>query len=141
MNAAMRSPEIIDMQRTNETVGTHMSAAPVTIQLDRDLASAIQLMEQHEIRHLAVLSGTQLVGVLSERDLAVVEALVPNDWERIPVAEAMTPEPYAVAAETPIREVAGVMAEQRYGCAMVTDALGQVVGLFTTTDALRLLAR
>jgi CBS domain-containing protein len=38
------------------------------------------------------------------------------------------------------RAVARAMADHKYGCAVVTDGRGHLLGLFTTTDALRLLA-
>jgi acetoin utilization protein AcuB len=118
-----------------------MSKAPIAVQIGNDLAFAIERMQEHQIRHLPVLDGEQLAGIVSERDLAVVESLVPNEWESISVAEAMTPHPYTVSGDTPVREVARVMADNRYGCAIVVDEHGTVCGLFTTTDALRLLAR
>lgn len=117
-----------------------MSTAPAAIALDATLSAAAAMMTARDVRHLPVLDGERIVGVVSERDLAIAEALVPEGWEEYPVAEAMTPEPYRVLARTPIRKVARVMAEHRYGCAIIVDELGALVGLFTTTDALRFLA-
>jgi acetoin utilization protein AcuB len=127
-------------QARRDSVGAHMTAAPVSIQCDADLCSAVMLMQEHAIRHLPVLDGDRLVGVVSERDLGVIESLVPDDWERIGVAEAMTPSPFAVAAETPLAEVAKTMADRKYGCVVITDPAGALLGLFTTTDALHVLA-
>ena len=128
------------MLKNTKPIAQFMSAAPVCVQLDADLSAAIQMLEQHDIRHLPVLDGTKLVGVVSERDLAVAESLVPDDWERFPVAEAMTPEPYTVSADTPLCDVARAMADHKYGCALVIDPSGKLVGLFSTVDALRVLA-
>ncbi len=122
------------------SIGSRMTASPITIPLDSDLGNAIALMEEHGIRHLPVLDEGRLVGIVSERDLSIIESLVPDEWERIVVAEAMTPSPYAVAASTPISEVAKTMAERKYGCVVVTGPRGALLGLFTTTDALRMLA-
>jgi acetoin utilization protein AcuB len=129
------------MEHYGKPIHRYMSPVPVAIQLSSDLATAVERMQQHEIRHLPVMDGEKLAGIVSERDLAIVESLAPNDWESIAVAEAMTPEPYAVQEDTPVHEVARVMADNRYGCAVVIDAAGHLRGLFTTTDALRLLAR
>ncbi len=128
------------MEHHNQPISQYMSAAPVAIQVGNDLASAVLRMQQHQIRHLPVLDGERLAGIVSERDLAIIESLVPNEWETVPVAEAMTPHPYAVSGDTPVREVAREMANNRYGCAIIVDDQGSVRGLFTTTDALRLLA-
>jgi acetoin utilization protein AcuB len=98
------------------------------------------LMQRHGIRHLPVMDGEDLTGVVTDRDLAMIESLLPEEWGQICVAEAMTPEPYSVEPEAPLWEVARHMAHQKFGCAVVTDDEGSVVGVFTTTDALRVLS-
>lgn len=55
------------------------------------------------------------------------------------VKEAMTPEPYTVHPDAPLREVVWAMARHKYGCVLVTQG-AEIVGLFTTVDALRVLA-
>jgi acetoin utilization protein AcuB len=112
----------------------------VSIELDAPISRAIELMQEHDIRHLPVLDGGRLVGIVSERDLAEGELLRPAGNTEPSVAEAMTPEPYTVSPKTPLSEVAGAMAEHKYGCAVVVDAQGAVLEIFTTSDALRLLA-
>ena len=121
-------------------VGEHMTPAPVCVQLDADLSDAVDLMEKHHIRHLPVMDGDALTGVVTDRDLAMIESLLPEEWESICVAEAMTPEPYTVQPDAALWEVAKHMAREKFGCAVITDEGGAVVGLFTTTDALRVLA-
>ncbi|MDH5676087.1 MAG: CBS domain-containing protein [Myxococcales bacterium] len=121
-------------------VGNHMTEAPVCVSLEAELEEAVKLMQEHGIRHLPVMDGDDLAGVVTDRDLAMIESLLPEEWERICVAEAMTPEPYTVASDAPLWEVAKHMAREKFGCAVVTDDEGNVIGLFTTTDALRVLA-
>jgi len=121
-------------------VSRYMSAAPVAIQQTAPLSEAIALLQEHNVRHLPVLDGQMPVGIVSERDLAMAGTLVPEAWELIPVAEAMTPEPYTVGAETPVVQVARAMAEHRYGAVLVTDDAGGLLGMFTTTDAMAVLA-
>jgi len=52
----------------------------------------------------------------------------------------MTPEPYSVQPDAALSQVAGYMAREKLGCAVVTDQRSTVLGLFTTIDALTLLA-
>lgn len=123
-----------------------MNATPsrkpiVSIALDAPISQAIKLMQQHGIRHLPVLDGDQLVGILSERDLTAIEALESTELTSLSVAEAMTPEPYTVPTSALLAEVAREMADQKYGCAVIVDAAGAVLDIFTTSDALRLLAQ
>lgn len=121
-------------------VGTYMTMWPHSIGRDQSLSLAAAMMRDHQVRHLPVLDGGQLVGVLSERDIALVEALAPLDPDRVSVEEAMTPMPYAVTPETPLSRVVRMMADHRYGCTVVMER-GKVLGLFTTTDALTVLHR
>jgi acetoin utilization protein AcuB len=117
-----------------------MSASPVVIQQTAPLTEAIALMQEHSVRHLPVLDGQAPVGILSERDVAMAGSLVPDAWELIPVAEAMTPQPFTVSADTQVVRVARAMADHRYGAVLITSETGALLGVFTTTDAMGVLA-
>lgn len=114
--------------------------AVVTIQLDAPLSEAIELMSRQNIRHLAVFDGSEIVGIVSERDLTVIELLMPNELGTVRVAEAMTPEPYVVRESQPLAQVAKTMAEHKYGCVLIADKAGALASIFTANDALLLLA-
>lgn len=121
------------------TVQAFMTVAPVVIGGDRSLADAHRLMRERRIRHLPVVDGGVLQGVVSQRDIYLLETLDGVDPAAVPVREAMTPEPYAVPPDALLDEVAATMAARKYGSAVVVDR-GSVIGLFTTVDALRALA-
>ena len=121
------------------TVERFMTANPVAITSDRTLADAHRVMRERQIRHLPVVDSGRLVGVVSQRDLYLLETLQGIDPDAERVEEAMTAEPFTVALDAPLEDVASVMAERRYGSAVVLQG-GEVVGLFTTVDALRALA-
>ncbi|WP_373048790.1 CBS domain-containing protein [Vulgatibacter sp.] len=116
-----------------------MTPNPWTVGKDQTLAVAHRLMRQHEIRHLPVLHGGALVGLVSQRDLHLIETLQDVQQDAVPVEDAMSPEVYAVAPGDDVAKVAAEMARRRLGSAVVVEK-GKVVGLFTTTDALLLLA-
>jgi acetoin utilization protein AcuB len=116
-----------------------MTPAPVTIGRALCLSDAARRMHEHHIGHLPVLEGGFLFGILSEQDIDLVEGLADIDPDEVTVEEAMTQDPYTVKADTPVREVAAAMAEHKYGTAVVMEQ-GRVAGIFTTVDALRLLA-
>lgn len=121
-------------------VGQYMTATPATIAYDATLAEAHQLMSQHACRHLPVLRDGAIVGVLSDRDVAVVESLGRTPSDGIRAVEAMTPVPYAVPKDMPLGRVVRQMQRNKYGCTLVTNgASGPPVGIFTTTDALHAL--
>lgn len=121
-------------------VDRYMTRSPHTIGQDQTLAAAHRLMREYGIRHLPVLAGGKLVGVLSQRDLHFIETLKDVDPETVAVSEAMSQEVFTIKPSAEVREVAAEMAEQKYGCAVVVDK-GRVAGVFTTVDALLALSR
>lgn len=113
----------------------YMTTTPVTIGKGQTLAAAYKIMKEHRIRHLPVLDGGALLGILSDRDLHFVESLRDVDPEKVLVEDAMTPEVYTVSPDSGLDEVVGEMAQHKYGSAVVMHA-GRVVGIFTAVDAL-----
>ena len=120
------------------TIEQYMTPSPHSIGVEQTLATAEDMMREHGFRHLPVLHGGELVGILSARDLELVEALPDVDRSRVRVEEAMSPVPYTVEPDTELRQVAREMAERKLGSAVVMHGT-RVIGVFTTTDALRAL--
>jgi acetoin utilization protein AcuB len=120
------------------TVADYMTESPHSIGVDQTLSDAAKLMRKHGVRHLPVLEGGVLRGILSERDVAIVESLDTVDPGTMRVDEAMSIEPYTVSDRAPLWRVAKAMAAHKYGCAVIMDGL-HVKGILTTTDAMRAL--
>ena len=120
-------------------ISQYMTRSPHSIGVTQPLIAAHKLMRKHRVRHLPVLADGRLVGLVSMRDLHLVETLQDVDAETVPVEEAMTPDPYTVPPEASLRRVARTMAERKIGSAVVT-VKGKVVGVFTAVDAMRALA-
>ena len=127
------------MTKPVPTIQKYMSSAPHSIGVDQTLAQAHAFLKKHQIRHLPVLSGGTLVGIVTERDLSLMEALGGLDSQRTKIDEVMTAAVYAVTPETSLDEVATTMSEKKYGSAVVMQN-GKVVGIFTTVDVCRALA-
>jgi acetoin utilization protein AcuB len=115
-----------------------MSVMPHTVSFDLPLTGAISLMREQKIRHLPVMNGEKLVGVLTDRDVKLVSGFAGSDTMR--VEQAMIPEPYVVTPDASLDHVVSEMAEHRYGCAVIRQENGKVVGIFTATDGLRVLS-
>ena len=120
-------------------VAQFMTRTPCTIGVDQPLSLAHRVMRENNLRHLPVLDQGRLVGLVSERDLANIEASRRLDADKAAVEKAMTADPYCVAPNTSLVEVARQMATHRYGAAIVVDGV-DVVGIFTSVDALFALA-
>ncbi len=126
------------MSRFAPTIQDYMTASIHSIGAEQTVAKAHAVMREHKIRHLPVLHGGQLVGIVSDRDLYWVETLSDVDDNAMRVDEAMTQIPYAVEPETPLRQVIREMEQHKYGSAVIMKH-EKVIGVFTTTDALRAL--
>jgi acetoin utilization protein AcuB len=115
-----------------------MSATPYTIGLGSSIAGAHETMRRHHIRHLPVLDGDRIVGVLSERDLILLTSLPGVDARALSVEEAMIEDVFIVSPDAPVAEVIETMMERKLGSALV-GTNSHIAGVFTTIDALHAL--
>ncbi|HEY4121645.1 MAG TPA: CBS domain-containing protein [Byssovorax sp.] len=123
------------MRSTRPTVEEFMTHAPVVVSPGDSLAGAMHTMITHRVRHLPVCDEGRIVGVVSQRDVYYAQAHQDGSAR---VIDAMTQFVYTVRPDTPLEEVARDLEEAKYGAAVVV--LGeQVVGVFTTIDALHAL--
>lgn len=117
-----------------------MTPMPYTIESNSTVEQAVSMMHELKIRHLPVRNGEgTLVGILSDRDIKAAESLRGPHHRKIKVEDAMTPKPYTVDVEEELGDVALRMAHKKYGCTIV-EHRGEVVGIFTAIDALKILA-
>lgn len=123
-----------------QTVAQHMTPTLHSVGDDQTVVEAAFRMRELSVRHLPVMRGSRLVGIVSHRDLAILEAISGAHPSDLTVADAMTPDPYTVSPSTPLREVAAMMADKKFGAVLVVDD-GRPTGIFTTTDAVRLLSQ
>jgi acetoin utilization protein AcuB len=124
---------------TQHTIAQYMTRHPQTIGVDQVLALARRMMREHAVRHLPVLAAGLVVGVITERDLALAESARRLDLDRATVAQAMGRTAYCVSPEAALVDVVREMALCRHDAAVVLDG-DQVVGIFTSVDALLALA-
>lgn len=96
-------------------------------------------MREHRIRHLPVVDGNRLVGLVSERDLHLMETLPDSDPDEVEVEQAMSDPVFAVKPTDEVAEIAQRMAERKLGSVVVMDD-GGVAGIFTSVDALTALS-
>jgi len=112
----------------------YMTTDVQTIGDEQPMSVAHRVMRDERIRHLPVLHRGKLVGVVTDRDLRLVETLRDVDPTKVTVSEAMTSDVYTVSPDSALDEVVSAMATSKYGSAIVVDH-GHVVGIFTTVDA------
>ena len=112
---------------------------PITIERTASLADAHRVMRQYQIRHLPVIEQGNLVGVVTQRDLNLFEAVDETDVESSRVDEAMTVHPFIVTSDAALDEVLDIMADHKYSSVIVMGHAG-VEGIFTAADACRVFA-
>jgi acetoin utilization protein AcuB len=127
------------MSKPIPSVQKYMSTNPHSIGREQPLAKAHDVMRENKIRHLPVLDGGRLVGMITLRDLHLVETLKDVDPKKITVEEAMSSTVYSVSPEASLDDVVAEMAEHKYGSAVVMQN-NKVVGIVTTVDVCRALA-
>jgi acetoin utilization protein AcuB len=114
---------------------------------DTTLAEALSLSREHRIRHLPILDGDRLVGIVTDRDLRLA---MPPIWadehdelmqalHTRRVGELMITDTITVQPDTPVEEAAELLYTHRIGCLPVLED-GRLVGILTETDLLRAFA-
>lgn len=125
-----------------------MQTKLVTISASERLSTVEDIMTLGHVRHMPVVQGGRLVGVVSERDLlrASLSGLSRHrDAERraflhvVEIARVMSTPPIVIHPEASIEEAALIMAEKKIGCLPVLEG-DRLVGLVTETDVLRWVA-
>ena len=127
------------MLRPDVTVEEFTTPEPITATEDMMIEDLRFLMDEHGIRHLPVVRGDSIVGVISERDVRLVSGLTSEEKRQVRASDIMSPDPLIVSASTRLDDVAYAMSERKVGSAIVTDADGKLLGIFTATDALNAL--
>jgi CBS domain-containing protein len=118
-----------------------MTPFPHSIGEDESIGAAIEMMDTHDIRHLPVTRGHDIVGIISDTDLQVARAL----WGERPedattrIGLICTRMPYTVDLSEPLDRVVLEMAERQVGSVVVLKE-ERLAGILTTTDVCRLLA-
>ena len=121
-----------------------MRPDPVTLTVTDTLDIADDLMRLGRIRHLPVVDGDRVVGIVSQRDLlrAAVSSLLElgraeeRNWLRkIAVVRVMTPRVFTVASSVPLQAAVEIMINKQIGCLPVVDD-GKLVGILSETDCL-----
>ena len=119
-------------------IRAYMTAAPYTVGPATSLSKAVKTMREHQVRHLPVVDRDQVVGVLSQRDILIMESLPGVNPTEVRVEEAMVRDVFTAGPQTPVGEVVETMVDRKLGSTIVAED-GRVLGVFTTTDALRAL--
>ena len=117
-------------------ISTLMTENPVHLDQEARIEDAWKIMHTHRVRHVPVVKGDKLVGLVTQKDLLV------NAQNRslltLPVAEIMVFRVSTITTDTTAEEAAKVMLNDKISCLPVVED-DKLVGIITETDFLKLL--
>ncbi len=134
--------------KKREPVSTIMTRHIITTQLDRPLKEVSALLRKHGIRHVPVLHGNQLVGIISKTDMNRLsfsnlfagesdtdEAV----FDMLSISQVMSHRPRVVKETETIRHVAEILSTEEFHALPVVSADDEtkLAGIVTTTDVIR----
>ena len=116
-----------------------MTHLPVEAEQSETAEGAAAILKQQNVRHVPVMNGSHFIGIVSEQDLLEAKIRLGKDFAATKLEQICLPNPLTVAPVDPVDQVVRSMLERDVDSAAVVDG-GFVVGVFTTTDALRFIA-
>lgn len=129
-------------------VASIMSTNVVKLNLSDDLTKAEELFKKHHIRHIPVVEGDRIIGMLSLTDLlriSFVDAVDDDDsdvdttvYNIFTIEQVMAKKLVTVSPQTTIKETAQILAAREFHALPVCDG-DLLVGIVTTTDLIRYL--
>ncbi len=126
-----------------------MTSPVRSLPVDACLLDAALILRSTGFRHLPIVDGERLVGIITDRDVyrfapSLLGKITQEEYnaifENTPLERVMTRNPLTVAPTTPLREAASILYERKLGCLPVVED-GRLVGILTITDMLGVLLR
>ncbi len=129
-------------------VSSIMSTQLIVLNTNDNLEKAERLFKKHRIRHIPVINGRKIVGMLSLTDLRRIsfadgayqdeDEVESSIYEMFTVPQVMAHKIRSVTPDTTIRQVAEILAREEFHALPVCEE-GQLVGIVTTTDLIKYL--
>ncbi len=129
-------------------VSQWMTPNPITIDDTATIVEAIHMLKERNVRRLPVMHKGRIAGVVTEKMLqgfTPSKATSLDTWEahyllaRTSITAAMNSKPHTVSPETGVAEAARLLHDRKLNGVLVVNEKGDLVGIFTTTNALEAL--
>lgn len=129
---------------TMTTVRDVMSTNVVALNANDDLVHADEVMKLKRVRHLPVVEGNKLLGLVTHRDILRAQAKLVSELESkdktelvsLTARDMMTEKVLTTTPDAPAKEAARALLDNRFGCLPVVDG-DELVGIVTEIDFLR----
>ena len=129
-------------------ISTIMTQDVVKLNISDNLTKAESLFKKHHIRHIPVVSGNKIIGMLSYTDLLRISFAdaVDDDEDEIDttvynmftVEQVMAKKVITISPDTTIREAAEILSRKEFHALPVCEG-DLLVGIITTTDLIKYL--
>lgn len=123
-----------------------MSTDILSVNITQSLREVDNVIKNQHIRHVPVVSGDQIIGMLSKTDLQKISFVNTVDgdglsmamYDNLSIEQVMTKEVMTVEKDDTILDVATILSKNEFHALPVTDS-GKLVGIVTTTDLVKYL--
>ncbi len=123
-----------------------MTTDIISVNLTQSLHEVDALIKDQHIRHVPVVSGDKIIGMLSKTDLQKISFVNTIDgdgvttamYDNLSIDQVMTKEVQTVEQDDTILDVATILSKNEFHALPVTDG-GKLVGIVTTTDLVKFL--
>ncbi|KFF07380.1 CBS domain-containing protein [Flavobacterium reichenbachii] len=131
--------------KKREPISHIMTKTVVTVNQNDDLKKVVEMLKLNSIRHIPVVNGKEVVGIISRSDInrltfgALFEGQEGADeaiLDMLTISQVMTSKPKTIASDAIIRDVAAVFVKEEFHALPVVEN-SQLKGIVTTTDVLR----
>ena len=135
--------------KKNELVSNVMSNNIVSVQQGESLSEVRHKMVDSNIHHIPVLSGQQLVGMISFTDMMKLNIVISGADDRtidsiidqqFQIKDIMNKELTTLGAKDTIRQAADILSKSNFHAIPVTDNNGELLGIVTSSDLIRYLS-
>ncbi|KIO51155.1 CBS domain-containing protein [Flavobacterium hibernum] len=131
--------------KKREPISHIMTKSVVTVNQNDDLRKVVEKLKSNSIRHIPVVNGKEVVGIISRTDVnrltfgalfdgqeGVDEAIL----DMLSISQVMTSKPRTLPSDTIIKDLAEVFAKEDFHALPVVDQ-GELKGIVTTTDVIK----
>jgi len=131
--------------KKREPISHIMTKTVVTANENDDLKSVVEQLRKNAIRHIPIVKGKEVVGIISRTDInrltfgALFEGQEGADeaiLDMLTISQVMTSKPKTVSSDTIIRDLAEIFVKEDFHALPVVDN-GQLKGIVTTTDVVK----
>jgi len=135
--------------KKNENISNVMSNNITTVQQGQSLSEVRHKMVDSNVHHIPVLSGQQLVGMISFTDMMKLNVVINGADDRsidaiidqhFQIKDVMSKDLITLAAKDTIRQASDILSENNFHAIPVTNGNGELEGIVTSSDLIRYLS-